>query len=707
MNYNIDIIEKRENGYYIVGWAAEKGKSIKKICINHDGKINEVDEFVYRDDVMLAGLAEKGENVGFVINVENANSVKLILVGDVEKKKIDINKLYKKIKKENLYNDYKFRSIVNLMSPRRMKNALEMAKSEGIIKTIRKIKSKVNSNSELDYEIWFNEHKATDEQLEKQRKIKFNYSPKFSIIVPTYKTPEKFLKEMIESVIAQTYTKWELCVADGSENNDVKTRVLEQYASSDSRIKINVLNKNKGISENTNEALALATGDYIVLLDHDDLLAPNALYEVAKAINEDESIDVLYTDEDKISIDLKHHFQPSFKPDFSIDLLRSNNYICHMFVVKKNIVDRIKGFRKEYDGSQDYDFIFRCTFWARKIKHIPKILYHWRMHHNSVAGNPESKMYAYEAGKRAIEYDLEQNGINANVEYIEYLGFYNVKYDIIGEPKVSIIIPNKDEKETLKTCIDSILEKTTYENYEIIVVENNSVSNEIFDYYKEIEKNDKINVITWEKEFNYSAINNYGIRQSNGEYIILLNNDTEIITDDWLQEMLGVCQRKDVGIVGAKLYYPDDTVQHAGVVIGLGGIAGHIFNGLGRKEPGYYTKALIKQDVSAVTAACLMVKRSIFNEVNGLEEDLKVAFNDVDFCLKVREKGYLVVFDPSVELYHYESKSRGIEDTPEKIARFASEIEYMRNKWSKILEKGDPFYNKNLSLDPKKGYQID
>lgn len=707
MNYNIDIIEKRDNGYYVAGWASENRKAIKKICIKYDGQTKEICDFVYRDDVILAGMAEKGENVGFVMNIENANNVQLILVSDVNKKKININKLYKKIEKENAVSGYKYKSIINLMSPRRVKNGLEMMSREGVFKTIRKVKSKIISNSELDYEIWFNDHRATEAQLAEQRETKFRYSPKFSIIVPTYRTPEKFLKEMLDSVINQTYTNWELCVADGSENDDTVAEVLKNYASLDNRIKYDLLCENRGISGNTNAALALATGDFIVLLDHDDLLAPDALYEVATAVNEDREIDVLYTDEDKVSIDLKHHFQPSFKPDFSIDLLRSNNYICHMFVVRKNIVDQIKGFRGEYDGSQDYDFIFRCTFLARKIKHIPKILYYWRMHQNSVAGNPESKMYAYEAGKRAIEYNLKQNNIKAVVEHTEYLGFYKVKYDVTGEPKVSIIIPNKDEKDTLKTCIDSVIEKTTYDNYEIVVVENNSTTEEIFDYYREIEKNDKINVIKWEKEFNYSAINNYGIKESKGEYIVLLNNDTEIITEDWIQEMLGVCQRDDVGIVGAKLYYPDDTIQHAGVVIGLGGIAGHILNGLDRKEPGYYTKALIKQDVSAVTAACLMVKRSVFDEVKGLEEELKVAFNDVDFCLKVREKGYLIVFNPDVELYHYESKSRGMEDTPEKIARFASEIDYMRKKWSKILEDGDPFYNKNLSLDPNKGYQID
>lgn len=602
--------------------------------------------------------------------------------------------------------NYKLRSIINLLKPRRIKNAIKKIKDNGLLFAVKEAKSKINSNSEMDYELWFENHKATEKELENQRNTKFDYVPKFSVIVPTYKTPEKFLKEMIDSVINQTYSNWELCIADGSEDDNVVSKVLDKYASIDSRIKYELLTENMGISENTNSALDMASGDFIVLLDHDDMLAPDALFEVAKAVNIDKDIDVLYTDEDKISTDLKHHFQPSFKPDFSIDLLRSNNYICHMFVVRKSIVDDIKGFRKEYDGSQDYDFIFRTTFLARKIKHIPQILYHWRMHQNSVAGNPESKMYAYEAGRKAIEDNLKQNNIKATVSHTDYLGFYRVKYDIIGRPKVSIIIYNKDDKEKLEKCINSILEKSTYDNYEIVVIENDSSAEEVFEYYNEIEKDEKITVVRCQKEFNCSKVKNYGIKESNGEYIILLDNDTEIITEDWIQEMLGVCQRKDVGIVGAKLYYPDDTIQHAGVVIGLGEIAGHVMCGLKRCETGYLMKSLINQDVSAVSASCLMVKRSIFDEVDGFEEKLKEAFYDIDFCLKVREKGYLIVYDANVELYHYETKIKENENTLEKTVIFASDIDFMKKKWNNILENGDPFYNPNLSLEPLKGYEL-
>ena len=434
-------------------------------------------------------------------------------------------------------------------------------------------------------------------------------------------------------------------------------------------------------------------------MDHDDLLAPNALYEVAKALETEPDIDVLYTDEDKVRGDeVLEHFQPHLKPDFNIDLLRSNNYICHFFVVRKSLLEKTGGFRREYDGAQDYDFIFRCTQAAGKIHHIPEILYHWRTHQSSTADNPESKLYAFEAGKRAIEENLRQNGLIGEVSHTKDYGFYRVKYPVQGEPLVSIIIPNKDAKEDLEKCIQSILEKSSYTNYEILIVENNSTGEEIFSYYKELSENSRIRLLRWKREFNYSAINNYGAKKAKGDYLLFLNNDTEVISPDWIEEMLGFCQRPDTGIVGARLYFGNNTVQHAGTVIGIGGIAGHMFTDMPRERSGYMHKAAIIQDLSAVTAACMMVKRQVFDEVQGFEEQLSVAFNDVDFCLRVREKQYLVVYDPYVELYHYESKSRGAEDSKEKVRRFQSEIEFMRCRWETLLKKGDPYYNKNLSL---------
>ena len=456
------------------------------------------------------------------------------------------------------------------------------------------------------------------------------------------------------------------------------------------------LEKNEGIAGNTNAAIEMASGDYLALFDHDDLLSPNALFEVASAI-EKEKADVIYTDEDKVTSDLKEHFQPHFKPDFNPDLLCANNYICHLFVVKRSLALKLGGQDPAYDGAQDYDFIFRCTENAEKIVHVAKILYHWRVHQASTADNPSSKLYAFDAGKRAIEAHLARIGAKAEVSHTKDLGFYRLKYQVQGNPMVSIVIPNKDEKETLKKCLESIWKKTSYSNYEIILVENNSTTQEIRDYYKELDGKERVRVVYWEKEFNYSAINNFGISYAKGEYILCLNNDITVISPDWLEELLANCQRPEVGIVGARLYYPDNTIQHAGIVLGMGGCAGSLFVGLARSRGGYLHKAALQQDLSAVTAACFMVKKEVFEKVGGFEEKLAVAFNDVDFCLKVRHAGYLVVYDPYAELYHHESKTRGYENTEAKKRRFQEEIEYMRCHWMPDILR-DPYYNENLSL---------
>ena len=588
--------------------------------------------------------------------------------------------------------------LMGKMSPYMIQKGLRYLKHYGVKEFWVRLHERFEPE-EVPYGPWYEQYIPTREELEKQRKKKWNYGPKISIIVPAYKTPEAFLRQLMDSLLAQTYANWELCIANASPEDASMEYVLKEYAKKDSRILWKKLEENKGIAENTNEAFAMATGEFAGLLDHDDLLAPNALYEVAKALETEPDIDVLYTDEDKVRGDeVLEHFQPHLKPDFNIDLLRSNNYICHFFVVRKSLLEKTGGFRREYDGAQDYDFIFRCTQAAGKIHHIPEILYHWRTHQSSTADNPESKHYALEAGKRAIEENLRQNGLIGEVSHTKDYGFYRVKYPVQGEPLVSIIIPNKDAKEDLEKCIQSILEKSSYTNYEILIVENNSTGEEIFSYYKELSENSRIRLLRWKREFNYSAINNYGAKKAKGDYLLFLNNDTEVISPDWIEEMLGFCQRPDTGIVGARLYFGNNTVQHAGTVIGIGGIAGHMFTDMPRERSGYMHKAAIIQDLSAVTAACMMVKRQVFDEVQGFEEQLSVAFNDVDFCLRVREKQYLVVYDPYVELYHYESKSRGAEDSKEKVRRFQSEIEFMRCRWETLLKKGDPYYNKNLSL---------
>ena len=549
---------------------------------------------------------------------------------------------------------------------------------------------------DVDYEEWYKNHKPTMEELQRQRDTEFEYEPLISILVPVYNTPEEFLKQMIQSVRKQTYGKWELCIANANPANETVAEILRISSTKDERIKVKDVPENEGIAQNTNAALASATGDYIGLLDHDDLLTPDALYEVVKAINENDRPQVLYSDEDKVTMDLSEHFQPHMKPDYNKDLLRSNNFITHFFVADRTLVEEVGGEDGEYNGAQDYDLILKCTERAKGIAHIPRILYHWRVHKASTADNPASKMYAFDAGKRAIEDHLKRCGEIGKVSHEKDLGFYRVKYQVQGSPLISIIIPNKDQVESLDKCLESI-EKSSYKNYEIIIVENNSTEDETFAYYKKIES-DKIRIVYWSDEFNYSAINNFGVKHARGDYLLLLNNDVEVITTDWLEELTANCQRKDVGIVGARLYYPDDTIQHAGIVIGIGGVAGALFVGMPRMFTGYLHKAAIQQDLSAVTAACMMVKRSVYEELGGLEEELKVAFNDVDFCLRAREKGYLVVYDPNVELYHFESKSRGMEDSKEKIRRFQNEIEYMRSHWLELLKKGDPMYNPNLTL---------
>lgn len=550
-----------------------------------------------------------------------------------------------------------------------------------------------------EYNQWYKEHKVDEETLEKQRGTSFDYQPTFSILVPLYETDKKYLDDLINSVKAQTYSRWQLCFSDGSKDSNRLKNIIAEYSKNDNRIEYVAEKAGPlGISANTNQALTIAKGEYIVLGDHDDIFSPDALYECVKVLN-DNKCDVIYTDEDKVDKKGKIHYEPNFKPDYNVDLLRSNNYICHMFVASRALVEKVGMFDNAYDGAQDYDFILRCVEQADRIHHIPKILYHWRCHKASTADNPEAKLYAFEAGKKALEAHYKRMGLEATVEAIEEYGFYKTNYKINGSPKISIVIPNKDHIDDLKKCMNSIDNYSEYRNYEFIIVENNSTEKETFDYYKELESRDNVKVLNWDKEFNYSAINNYGVKSAEGEYVLLLNNDTEIINKDCLTQLLSYCQREDVGIVGARLYYEDGSIQHAGVVIGFGGIAGHAFVGLYEENGLYMSRTKVACDYSAVTAACLMVKKSIFEQVGGLDESFKVAFNDIDFCMKVRELGKLVVYNANAKLYHYESKSRGYEDTPEKQERFFSEIERFTDKWPEILKNGDPYYNVNLTLN--------
>lgn len=553
------------------------------------------------------------------------------------------------------------------------------------------------SVAEGGYEAWFARHKVDKRTLRRQKHAAFAQKPLISIVIPLYCTPLPYLKELLESVRRQSYENWQLCLADGSPDDKAK-EFIEKHYGREKRIVYRKLEENGGISVNTNEAVALAAGEYLMLCDHDDTLEPDALYEIVKAIN-DTGADVLYTDEDKVSMDGRHYFDPNFKPDFNLFRLRENNYICHIFVVKKSLTDETGLLRSEFDGAQDFDFILRCCEKAQKIMHIPKVLYHWRCHMDSTAADPSSKAYAYEAGRKAVREHYQRLGIDAKVEMTERPGWYRSHVKVQGNPLISVIIPNKDHTDDLELCLFSMTRKSTYRNYEILIVENNSEKEETFEYYRKLpDRYPKARVLTWEKEFNYSAINNFAAKEAKGEYLLFLNNDVEILTPDWMEEMLQNCQQENVAAVGAKLYYPDDTIQHAGVVLGLGGIAGHIMCRASKEDPGYFGRMISVQEISAVTAACMMVKKSDFDAVGGLDETFQVAFNDIDLCMKFRAAGKKIIFTPYAELYHYESKSRGLEDTPEKQFRFDKEVKRFQEKWAQQLEMGDPYYSPNLSV---------
>ena len=705
MRYNVDVVRIRENSITLNGWAIGKTPEETAEFSIEDASRKPV-TFKYvptrRDDVSQIYFKKViDKDFGFDIRFDYERGQDYYLVIRCDGRKVRIKYNEELIAKRTSVAYKRRQKIKDLMNMETVRVAMDFWKDNGLKALILKSRHKLQGiDNDYDYSEWYELTKPSEEELAAQKKEHFDYEPKLSIVIPAYKTPERYLKEMLQSIKEQTYTNWEVCVADGSPKGESSERVLKKFAELDKRFKYVILGENKGISGNTNAAMDMATGDFIVLADHDDTIPPNALYECVKAMNLDPEIDVIYSDEDKLDMDGKALFDPHFKPDFNPDLLTSVNYICHLFVVNRDLVDAVGGFRQEFDGAQDYDFIFRCTEAARKIYHIPKVLYHWRCHQNSTASNPESKMYAFEAGARAIKAHFERLGIGVeSVEKGVDYGIYHTRFVLNGEPLVSVIIPNKDHHQDLDLCIRSLMEKGTYKNLEFIVIENNSTEEATFSYYEQIQKEfPNVKVVTWKEGFNFSAINNFGVQFAKGEYLLFLNNDTEIIEKDVIQEMLGYCQREEVGAVGARLLYQDDTIQHAGVVVGFGGIAGHTFIGLHRAENSYFHRAMCAQDYSAVTAACLMTKRSLFDQAGGFTEELAVAFNDIDFCMKIRSLGKLVVYNPYALLYHYESKSRGLEDTPEKVARFNREIAIFAKRWPDILKNGDPYYNPNLTL---------
>ncbi len=526
----------------------------------------------------------------------------------------------------------------------------------------------------------------------------FTHKPLISIIMPVYNVDPKWLDLAIRSIEAQWYENWELCIADDKSTNPKTINYLKNIKNS--KIKITFLETNLNISGASNAALDLTVGEYIALMDNDDEITPDALYEVVKVINET-GAEFIYSDEDKLEMDGTFS-EPHFKPDFAPDMFLSQNYISHLGVIKKTLIDQVGGWELGLEGAQDFDLYLKVLEHTDKVTHIAKVLYHWRKIPGSTAAEFSDKLYAQEAGVVALQNAMKRRNIAAYVHDGKYPGTYRVQYDIIGTPLVSIVIPFKDKPELLDMCINSVLKKSTYQNYEIIGISNNSTEKETFAMMQSLqEKDSRVAFYEYNVPFNYSDINNYAVNTyAKGQQILLLNNDIEIITPEWIERLLEFSQQEKIGAVGAKLYYPNGTIQHAGVIIGLGGVAGHSHKYFANESPGYFFRLNLTQNLSAVTAACLMVKKTIFDQMKGLnEENLKIAFNDVDFCLRIQEAGYRNIYTPYCEAYHHESISRGAEDNPEKIARFATEIEYVTERHKAILKNGDPFYNRNLTLD--------
>lgn len=670
LDYHIEQECITEGQLQISGWAV--GKEQVRLGVYTGGKKLDAAQIRYsfrRDVIDNYEELPKDYKAGFVAEVPIPVSSCIELFFESAENKV----VYKTSVKAVQRNNNRYFNI--------LRKSIRYFKKEGLGSTVNKIAKKVlHRTEEIDYDQWQEKHQPTEEVLLQQRAGQFSYEPRFSFVTWGNQKNGKYISKLIESIKAQTYRNWEICSLDGDRE-----------------------------IEDINAAIQRARGEYIIFAGSDAIMAPDALYECVKALNQDDTIDVIYSDEDKLDINGKKYLEPQFKSDYNIDLLCSMNYIGHFCVVKREVIDRSGVLRKEFAGAVEYDFILRCCEVAQNIYHISKVLYHQLWDRNATVGNSvegnsiqefsEKECCALEAGRRAVEEHYKRIGIPAVVEQGSFKESYRTIYQWAEQPLVSIVIPNKDHIEDLRKCMDSIEERSSYRNYEFIIVENNSTKEETFAFYKEAEQRENVTVLSYEGGFNFSRINNFGVAHAKGEYILLLNNDTEIIDPNCIMELLGYCMREDVGVVGAKLCYEDDTIQHAGVVIGFGGMAGHTFIGKQRNDSGYMGRIACVQDYSAVTAACLMTKKSVYEAVGGLSEEFEVAFNDIDYCLKVRELGKLVVYNPQAELYHYESKSRGFEDTPEKIERFNSEVARFVEKWYQLLQQGDPYYNPNLALN--------
>lgn len=826
LRFKVDIALAREGELMLQGWAfgSNPEEEVKLTVVDQAGnpvpgttvssvRRDEVVNAFFGDYVKAHGALQR--DLGFDVHTPYAQGETRILVlqADGQTKRVKFTDHI--LEEFNSVAHRKREKLLALFHWETVEVAWEYFQKHGLRALFKKSVHKIqNIQDDYDYNEWYKKVRITDEELAKQREsaADFAMQPTFSIVIPVYATPEKFLRRMLDSIREQTYPTFEVCLVDATPYAKIQhdpaqgrtpQEVLAEYAAADSRFRYETLAENLGIAENTNAAIRMATGDFIVLADHDDELEPQALYECVRAINAHPDVQVLYSDEDKVDFEDIYYFEPHFKTDFNPDLLRSVNYICHLFVARRSLLDAIAETaadgqkiyeRSAYDGAQDYDLILRATekaqamerarlvsfanasadnavtnpqpsiaaaldpldqellrqgrFTSSNIIHIPMVLYHWRAHQASTAQHPEAKLYAFEAGTRAVYDHCKRIGLPVKkVEQGITYGFYHPIYEN-QQPLISVVIPNKDHSADLDKAITS-LSAGNYKNLEFIIVENNSDQAETWAYYEELKnrfpeelpadfidpatcgvmrtsetstaESDSaashlaqvsayhsaaasvlpqpvVKVVKWDGPFNYSAINNYGVQFTHGQYLLFLNNDIEEIDPDSIDEMTGYVQREDVGICGARLLYPDEDIQHAGVIMGMGGIAGAAFVRTHDSDLSYMHRAKCIQDYSCVTAACLLTKRSLFDEVGGFTEKLAVAFNDVDYCMKVRALGKLVVYNPYAKFYHYESKSRGMEDTPEKLARFHSEILTFGTTWKDILRDGDPYYSPALTF---------
>ncbi|MBS6097230.1 MAG: glycosyltransferase family 2 protein [Streptococcus vestibularis] len=699
--------DKTTNNLTITGWALDTiTKESPTFTINNENQVSAYNiQRVLREDVNQIYQTEPAIEAGFVVTLEGIKQKKVLPFhfqssAHVITVDFPLNKKYPVIPGTE--------DKVTRLWIKAKKGFKYMAKN-GISHTIQRAKIEKLRN-QASYPNWLARNEVLDIEAMTQEIATFHYQPKISIAMPVYNVEEKWLRLCIDSILNQVYTNWELCMADDASTDPNVKKILTEYQQLDERIRVVFREQNGHISEATNSALAIATGEFVALLDNDDELAINAFYEVVKVLNENPELDLIYSDEDKIDMD-GNRSDPAFKPDWSPDLLLGTNYISHLGVYRRSILEEIGGFRKGYEGSQDYDLVLRFTEKTTKerIKHIPKVLYYWRMLPTSTAVDQGSKGYAFEAGLRAVQDALVRRGINGHATHGAANGLYDVYYDIESEKLVSIIIPTKNGYKDVQRCVSSIIEKTTYQNYEIIMADNGSTDPKMHELYAEFEQQlpGRFFVESIDIPFNFSTINNRAAKKAHGEYLLFLNNDTEVITENWLTLMVSFAQQERIGCVGAKLLYPNNTVQHAGVILGLGGVAGHGHYGYPHGDLGYFGRLAINVNYSAVTAACLLMKKADFDAVGGFEEAFTVAFNDVDLCLKVQALGRDNVWLHEAELYHFESQTRGYDDKGKKKKRFEQEKVMMEEKWGPLIE-NDPFYNPNLTRDiPNFSLRID